>query len=78
VFHSRPLNDLIEDALKRNADLQAAQAALRAAHEEAEAQKGLSRRRSGETSTPREAKQERMSRPYSTQPHPITAWRRRN
>jgi len=41
VFHSRPLNDLIEDALKHNPDLQAAQAALRAAHENAEAQKGL-------------------------------------
>ncbi len=41
TFHSRPLNDLIEDALRRNADLQAAQAALRVAHENAEAQKGL-------------------------------------
>jgi hypothetical protein len=33
TFHSRPLNDLIGDALKHNPDLQAAQAALRAAHE---------------------------------------------
>ncbi|WOJ89353.1 efflux transporter outer membrane subunit [Methylocapsa polymorpha] len=41
VFHSRPLNDLIEDALRHNPDLQAAQAALRAAHENTEAQKGL-------------------------------------
>ncbi|MFZ0495462.1 MAG: efflux transporter outer membrane subunit [Methylocella sp.] len=40
TFHSRPLNDLIEDALKHNPDLQAAQAALRVAHENAEAQKG--------------------------------------
>jgi NodT family efflux transporter outer membrane factor (OMF) lipoprotein len=40
IFHSRPLTDLIEDALKHNPDLQAAQAALRVAHENAEAQKG--------------------------------------
>ncbi len=40
TFHSRALNDLIEDSLKHNADLQAAQAALRVAHETAEAQKG--------------------------------------
>jgi len=40
TFHSRPLNDLIEDALKHNADLQTAQAALRVAYQNAEAQKG--------------------------------------
>jgi NodT family efflux transporter outer membrane factor (OMF) lipoprotein len=40
AFRSRPLNDLIEDALKYNPDLQAAQAALRVARENAEAQKG--------------------------------------
>ncbi len=39
AFHSRPLNDLIEDALKHNADLQTAQAALRVAYQNAEAQK---------------------------------------
>jgi len=39
AFHSRPLNDLIEDALKHNADLQTAQAALRVAYQAAEAQK---------------------------------------
>jgi NodT family efflux transporter outer membrane factor (OMF) lipoprotein len=40
TFHSRPLNDLIEDALRHNPDLQTAQAALRVAYEAAEAQKG--------------------------------------
>jgi NodT family efflux transporter outer membrane factor (OMF) lipoprotein len=40
TFHSRPLNDLVEDALKHNADLQMAQAALRAAYQTAEATKG--------------------------------------
>ena len=40
TFHSRPLNDLIEDALRHNADLQSAQAALRVAYQNAEAQKG--------------------------------------
>ncbi len=40
TFHSRPLNDLIEDALIHNADLQTAQAALRVAYQNAEAQKG--------------------------------------
>jgi NodT family efflux transporter outer membrane factor (OMF) lipoprotein len=39
AFHSRPLNDLIEYALKNNPDLQSAQAALRAAYQNAEAQK---------------------------------------
>jgi NodT family efflux transporter outer membrane factor (OMF) lipoprotein len=39
TFHSRPLNDLIEDALKHNADLQTAQATLRVAYQNAEAQK---------------------------------------
>ncbi len=39
AFHSRPLNDLIEDALKHNPDLQSAQAALRVAYQAAEAQK---------------------------------------
>jgi NodT family efflux transporter outer membrane factor (OMF) lipoprotein len=39
TFHSRPLNDLIEDALKHNADLQTAQATLRVAYQTAEAQK---------------------------------------
>ena len=40
IFHSRPLNDLIEDALKHNPDVQAAQAGLRVARETTEAQKG--------------------------------------
>jgi len=40
TFHSRPLNNLIEDALRHNPDLQAAQAALRVARENVEAQKG--------------------------------------
>lgn len=40
TFHSRALNDLIEDALKHNPDVQAAQAALRVARENTEAQKG--------------------------------------
>lgn len=40
VFHSKPLNDLIEQALAHNADLKAAQAALRVAHENMLAQKG--------------------------------------
>ncbi len=40
IFHSRPLDMLIEDALQHNPDLQAAQAALRVARENAEAQKG--------------------------------------
>ena len=33
LFHSKPLNDLIEQALANNADLKAAQAALLVAHE---------------------------------------------
>jgi NodT family efflux transporter outer membrane factor (OMF) lipoprotein len=40
AFRSRPLNDLIEDALKHNPDLHAAQAALRVARENEDAQKG--------------------------------------
>jgi NodT family efflux transporter outer membrane factor (OMF) lipoprotein len=40
LFHSAPLNALIEQALKANADLQAAQAALRVAQENAYAQAG--------------------------------------
>jgi outer membrane protein TolC len=40
TFHSRPLNDLIEDALKHNPDVQGAQAGLRVARETTEAQKG--------------------------------------
>jgi NodT family efflux transporter outer membrane factor (OMF) lipoprotein len=40
LFHSRALNDLIEQALARNADLKAAQAALLVAHENTLAQKG--------------------------------------
>src|SRR5229473_2528227 len=35
LFHSEPLNAVIEQALKNNADLQAAQAALRVAQENA-------------------------------------------
>ncbi|MGA7384618.1 MAG: TolC family protein, partial [Methylocella sp.] len=40
IFHSPPLNDLVEDALKHNPDVQAAQAGLRVARETTEAQKG--------------------------------------
>ncbi len=40
LFHSQPLNDLIAQALKANADLKAAQAALRQAHETTLAQRG--------------------------------------
>jgi NodT family efflux transporter outer membrane factor (OMF) lipoprotein len=40
LFQSRPLGDLIERALRDNHDLKAAQAALRAAHANYEAQKG--------------------------------------
>jgi NodT family efflux transporter outer membrane factor (OMF) lipoprotein len=40
LFHSRELNDLIEQALAHNADLKAAQAALLVAHENTRAQKG--------------------------------------
>lgn len=40
MFHSRPLDALIAEALQHNPDLQAAQAALRRARENAEAQKG--------------------------------------
>jgi NodT family efflux transporter outer membrane factor (OMF) lipoprotein len=40
IFHSRPLNDLVEDALKHNPDVQAAQAGLRVVRETTEAQKG--------------------------------------
>jgi NodT family efflux transporter outer membrane factor (OMF) lipoprotein len=41
LFHSRPLNDLIERALRDNNDLQAAQAALRIARANVEAQRGF-------------------------------------
>jgi NodT family efflux transporter outer membrane factor (OMF) lipoprotein len=40
LFHSKPLNALIEQALAHNADLKAAQAALLVAHENTRAQKG--------------------------------------
>jgi len=40
LFHSKPLNDLIENALVNNADLKAAQAALLVAHENTRAQHG--------------------------------------
>ena len=41
LFHSQPLNDLIEESLANNHDLKAAQAALKAAHENVLAQKGV-------------------------------------
>ena len=40
LFHSKPLNDLIERSLKANHDIKAAQAALKVAHENVLAQKG--------------------------------------
>jgi NodT family efflux transporter outer membrane factor (OMF) lipoprotein len=40
LFHSRPLNDLIDQALANNHDLKAAQAAVVAAHETTLAQRG--------------------------------------
>jgi NodT family efflux transporter outer membrane factor (OMF) lipoprotein len=40
LFHSRPLNDLIEQSLTNNPDLKAAQAALTVAHENVLAQRG--------------------------------------
>jgi NodT family efflux transporter outer membrane factor (OMF) lipoprotein len=40
LFHSKPLNDLIEKALINNADLKAAKAALLVAHENSRAQHG--------------------------------------
>ena len=40
LFHSKALNALIEEALANNADLKAAQAALRVAHESTRAQRG--------------------------------------
>ena len=42
LFHSKPLNDLVEQALANNADLKAAQAALLVAHETTRAQRGAS------------------------------------
>jgi NodT family efflux transporter outer membrane factor (OMF) lipoprotein len=41
LFHSRPLNDLIEHSLANNPDLKAAQAALTVAHENVLAQRGV-------------------------------------
>lgn len=40
VFHSKPLNDLVEEALRNNADLKAAQAALKSSRESVLAQRG--------------------------------------
>lgn len=40
LFHSKPLNELIEEALKNNPDLKSAQAALSAARENVLAQRG--------------------------------------
>jgi len=40
LFHSKPLNDLIEQSLKANPDLESAQAALRVARENVYAQQG--------------------------------------
>jgi NodT family efflux transporter outer membrane factor (OMF) lipoprotein len=42
LFHSRPLNDLIEQSLSNNHDLKAAQAAIAAAREKVLAQRGAS------------------------------------
>jgi NodT family efflux transporter outer membrane factor (OMF) lipoprotein len=39
LFHSKPLDDLIAEALKNNTDLKGAQAALRAAHEATQSQR---------------------------------------
>ena len=41
LFHSKPLNDLIERSLKNNPDIKAAQAALSVARENTRAQKGF-------------------------------------
>jgi NodT family efflux transporter outer membrane factor (OMF) lipoprotein len=41
VFHSKPLNDLIERSLKANPDIKAAQAALLVARENTQAQRGF-------------------------------------
>jgi NodT family efflux transporter outer membrane factor (OMF) lipoprotein len=41
LFHSKPLNELIEQSLANNHDLKAAQAALSAARENVKAQRGL-------------------------------------
>ena len=41
LFHSKPLNDLIDQSLKANPDLEAAQAALRVAWENVYAQQGV-------------------------------------
>ena len=41
LFHSAPLNELIENSLTNNHDIKAAQAALSAAHENVLAQKGV-------------------------------------
>ncbi len=41
LFHSRPLNDLIEQSLANNPDLKAAQAALSVAHENVLTQRGV-------------------------------------
>ncbi|MGA7713032.1 MAG: efflux transporter outer membrane subunit [Rhizomicrobium sp.] len=41
LFHSKPINDLIERALAANPDLKAAQAALSVAHENVLAQRGV-------------------------------------
>lgn len=41
TFHSKPLSALVERAIAQNADLQAAQAALRAARENGNAQRGV-------------------------------------
>jgi len=40
LFHSTPLNELIDQALAKNSDLKAAQAALASAHEDVLAQRG--------------------------------------
>lgn len=40
LFHSQPLDALVSSALRRNADLRAAQAALRVAHEDVAARRG--------------------------------------
>ncbi|MGD1074936.1 MAG: efflux transporter outer membrane subunit [Thermodesulfovibrionales bacterium] len=40
LFHSKPLNDLIEQALRANPDMEAAQAALRVAWENVSAERG--------------------------------------
>ncbi len=71
LFHSEPLNRLIEEALAKNADLAAGQAALRAAYENVYAQEGAYYPQLSASFTPSRQKEAQVLSPTLASPTPI-------